>query len=360
MTHKKEGGLSKKEQLVLYNLVKHPTFSDHDIYERIEMKQSTYSTIKKKLADEGYYYSAYAPILQHLGSELLVVWYLTLNRKTRTEDRLSLTREELLDAKDLVTILSESNQAIIISISKNIGEHVKVSDHLVRLYEKHDFLEELHYVLFPFEASSVFTFFDFAPLLNRIFKIEKPTDSIGNIDVKSDAVRCKVRHLELNELEKRVYLGLIKYPYLSDTQLSDKLGCSRQAFARLKYRFMEDKLIKKRRIVSLEKLGFKMLALTHTHFNPLKPLGERQECANMAMTNLAPIFKISRDPECVMLNAFRDFEEYKTLHNDYVHFCTGQELLRGDPVDVLLSIPRIHEIKWLVYEPLVKKVLDGI
>ena len=46
--------------------------------------------VLKKLRDDGYFYTTYTPVFQHLGCELLVVWYLTLNRKTKTEERLAL------------------------------------------------------------------------------------------------------------------------------------------------------------------------------------------------------------------------------------------------------------------------------
>jgi len=352
--------LSRNEQIVLYHMVKHPTLSDLEIFEKIQMKQSTYSTIKKKLREEGYYYDSYAPILQHLGSELLVLWYVTLNRKTCTEDRLALTRGNILAATDIFLMLSESNQAIILSISKNIAEHVKTSDRLVHLYEKHDFLDSIHYVMFPFDVSAIFGFFDFAPVLNRIFQIEPIDQSIGDVNINSDRVKCKVTQVQMNQLEKNVYLGLIKYPELSDSLLSEKLGCSRQVLTRIKYRFLEEKLIKKRRIVNLEKLGFKILSLIHTKYNPLKPLHERQICVQNTMMHQTPIFSIARYPESVMLVAFRDFEEYKNLHNEYVSFCAERDIIRGDTVTINLSIPRVHEIKWLVYEPLVKKLLDEL
>jgi len=339
-------------------MVRYPDSSDQDIYERIKMKQSTYSTIKKKLREEGYYHDTYTPILQHLGCELFVLWYVTLNRKTRTEDRLALTRDSLLAATDVFTMVSESNQAIILSISKNIADFVKTSDRLVQLYEKHDFLESIHYVQFPFDVSAVFSFFDFAPLLNRIFQIEPIEDSIGDVDITSDRVQCKVKHVQMNELEKKVYLGLIKYPEMSDSVLSEKLDCSRQVLTRIRYRFLEDKLIKKKKIVNLEKLGFKILSLVHTKYNPLKPLRERQKCVQNTMTLYTPIFSVARYPESVMLVAFRNFEEYKNLHNEYVTFCAERDIIRGDPVTLNLSIPRIHEIKWLVYEPMVRKILD--
>ncbi len=352
--------LSRNEQIVLYHLVRYPTHSDREAHTKINMKQSTYSTIKKKLRREGYYYTSYTPILQHLGCEVLAVWYVTMNRKTRAEDRLAITREKFLAASDLFSVISESNQAVIFSISKNIAEHVRVSDRLVQLYEENKFLEDLHIVLFPFDVSAIFSFFDFAPLLNRIFRIEPPGAGIGDFDVRSKKVRCRVKHIEMSELEKKVYLGLVRYPEFSDSLLSKKLGCSRQAFTRLKNKFLKEELIKKRRIVSLEKLGFKMLALTHSRFNPLKPLSERQKCVRHVATIRTPIFNIARDPESIMLTPFMDFEEFKVLHHKFVSYCAEHDSLRGEPVTFLLSIPRLFEIKWLVFEPLVKNVLEDL
>jgi len=235
---------------------------------------------------------------------------------------------------------------------------VKTSDSIVQLYEKHDFLETIDYVIFPFEVSSVFSFFDFAPFLNRIFEIEAPETHAEDFDVTSSKVKCRVKHTEMNDLEKRVYLGLVRYPELPDSILSERIGCSRQVFSRMKNRFLQEKLLKKRRIVSLERLGYKILAMTHSHFNPLKPLYDRQKCVQHVAITRTPIFNIARDPESVMLTAFKDFEEFKHLHNEFVSFCAAHDSLRGEPVTFLLSIPRLFEIKWLVYEPLVKKLLD--
>jgi len=360
MNNDDTSGLSGNEQTVLYNLVRHPLLSDQEVCNQIDMKQSTFSTIKKKLRTEGYFYSSYSPVFNRLGCELLVVWYVTLNRKTRTEDRLRISRGRLLAASDIFTIVSESNQAIFLSVSKNIGEHVKVTDDLVQLYEENDFLEEIHQVLFPFDASSIFSCFDFAPLLNRIFEIEPEGSTVDDVDVNSDKVKCKVHYPELNDLEKRVYLGLVKYPELSDSSLSDRIGCSRPVFTRVKSRFVEERLVERRRIVSLQKLGFKMLALTHSKFNPLIPLSGREKCVKHTRAVQTPIFNIARNPESMMLTAFRDYEEFKRLHNEFVSYCQEHNTLRNDPFVLLQSIPRIFEVKWLVYEPLVRKILDGL
>ncbi|MBI5001303.1 MAG: hypothetical protein HZB92_07255 [Euryarchaeota archaeon] len=351
--------LSKNEQIVLYHLVKYPTLSDTDILEIIQMKQSTYSTIKKKLWREGYYYSMYTPIMQHLGCDLLAVWYITLNRKTRPVDRLAITGEKLLAATDLFTIVSEANQAVNISISKNIAEHIKVSDGFIQLYEENDFLEDIHVVLFPFEVSYIFSFFDFAPLLNRIFKIESPEMKVDRlVDVDLKKIKCKVKDVQMNELEKKVYLSLIRHPESPDSLLSENIGCSRQVFARLKYRFLEENMLKKHRLVSLEKLGFEILVMTHSKFNPSKPIHERQMHMRTITKLQTPIFHIARDPESVMLTVYKGFDDFKMLHNEYVSYCAENDSLGGEPIEILLSLPRIFNIKWLVYEPLVRKVLN--
>lgn len=352
--------LSRNEKMVLYGLTKYPVWSDNDVCKKIQMKQSTFSTIKKKLLQDGYYHTAYDPILQHLGCELLSIWYLKLNRKTSEKERLEISRDDLLAAKNLVVAISESNQSIFLSMSKNISDHVETFDRIVQLYESHEYLEEdVQCILFPFEQSAIFRFFDFAPILNRIFEIESPAENVLDLDVDSSKVRCKVMHRDLSELEKQVYLGLIRYPYLSDSALSEKLGSSRQVVGRLRAKFLEEKLIKKRRIVNMEKLGFEMLVMTHAKFNPNKPLRERQLCIQNIAKIKTPIFNIARDRESVMLTPFKNFEEYQSIHEKVLNFCWSHDSLKEEPITILMSIPRLHEIKWRVYEPLVKAVLNS-
>ncbi len=351
------GPLSKNEQSVLYYLVRYPDLSDKEVQARIDMKQSTYSTIKKKLWNEGYYYTSYTPMLNNLGSELMVVWYVTMNRKTNPEERLAITRNKLVAAADIFTIVSESHQAVMLSISKNMAEHTRISDRLVHLYEVHDFLEDISYVYFPFEVSALISFFDFAPLLNRIFKIEPMENFNEEMRGSPKSQKAGVRHVELNELERNVYSGLVRFPELSDSALAEKIGCSRQVFTRLKNRFLMEGQLRKQRMISLEKLGFRVLSMTHSQYNPRKPMRSRQICSERVDTLLTPFFNVSRDPESVTLAAFRSYEEYKSYHSDYVGFCTEAETLKGEPLTVVLSIPRIFEVKWLVFDALVRKAL---
>jgi hypothetical protein len=128
---------------------------------------------------------------------------------------------------------------------------------------------------------------------------------------------------------------------------------------RLRAKFAEEKLLKRRTIVSMEKLGFEILALMHFKFNPLKPVRERQMCIRRIAMLHTPIFYIARDPESVMLIPFANFEEFQRTHETVATFCAENDTLKGDPITYLLSIPRVNEIKWLLYEPLVRTILNA-
>jgi hypothetical protein len=351
-------GLSKNEQLVLYGLTKYPRLADNEICVEFDMKQSTFSTIKKKLSSERYYQTAYDPILQHLGCELLSVWYMRLNRKMTRDERQDITKNEIMKADDIITAVGESNVEIIISVSKNISEHIEMYDRMLEMYESNNFLDDINCVYFPFNNLAVFSFFDYAPLLNRIFKIEFQSETVPKVDVDSPKIRCKVESRDLSALEKRVYLGLIQHPNFSDSGLSEKIGCSRQVVRRLRNKFIDEKYLKKRRILNLKKLGFEILALTHSKFNPDKSIREREICIRTVSMFQTPIFNIARDPESVMFTAYRNFEEFQHLHERFTTFCIEHESLKEEPVNIPLSIPRMEESKWRIYEPLVKKILE--
>ncbi len=351
--------LNRNEKLVLYGLTEYPLLADQEICNIIDLKPSTFSTLKKKLFNEGYYRSSYDPILQHLGFEIVAIWYAKLNRSTKPKERLAITRKEFMDSNELIVVLSESNQMILVSISKNISDHMAVFDRIVQLYEYHDFLEgEMQCVLFPFEQSAIFTFFDFSALIDRLYKFRYPQHDLLELNINSPKIRCRVEHKDLTPLQKKVFLGLIRHPDLSDSSMAEEIGCSRQAIRTFRNQFIEEKLIKKRRIVNLEKLGFQILAMTHSKFNPHRPLNERKLCIQTIGRLQTPIFNIARDRESVMFTPFLNFKTYQANQEAVLSFCTEKQSLKEEPATILMSIPRIHEVKWLIYEPLVRKALQ--
>lgn len=351
--------LSHNEKLILYGLVKYPLKSDNEICNILDLKKSTFSTIKKRLFLKNYFRSIRVPIFQHLGCELLVVSYGKLNQNTTLEERLNISKKLWLGTPEHFYIVSESNQAIILSISKNITDFEERFEDITQIYKEYEFFEGRGFttLLFPFKLFRIFSFFDFGPFLNRFFKLNLEGEE--DINIVSKKYMCDVKEREMTKLEKRIYYELIQHPNYSDYKIADVAKCSRHTVSRMKNNFFNEKLMRTTRIMNLEKLGLSILAFTHSRFNPKTTLNERKNYLQKVVDLQTPIFNISRRLEGVMLTPFKDFEEYQRIHGEVTRFSAREEMLQEDPQTMLLSIPRMTTLRNHDNSLLVKKILDS-
>ncbi len=349
--------LSYNEKIILYGLVKHPLKSDNEICSILDLKKSTFSTIKKRLFQKKYFRSIRVPIFQHIGCELLIVSYGKLNQNTTLDERLNISKKLWLGTPEHFYIISESNQGIILSISKNITDFEERFEDITQIYKEYEFFEGRGFttILFPFKLFRIFSFFDYAPFLNRYFGLDFERDN--EINTVSQKFMCSVKNREMTKLEKRIYYELVQNPYYSDYKIAEVAKCSRHTVSRMKNNFYTEKLIRTTRIVNLDKLGLGILAFTHSRFNPKTTLDERKRYLQKVVDYQTPIFNISRRLEGVMLTPFKNFEEYQTIHGEVTRFSAREELLQEDPYTMLLSIPRMTSLRDHDNSLLVKKVM---
>jgi DNA-binding CsgD family transcriptional regulator len=350
--------LSHNEKLILFGLIKYPIKSDNEICNIFNLKKSTFSTIKKRLFLKGYFRSIRVPIFQHLGCELLIISYGKLNQNTTLKERLNISRKLWLGTPEHIYIASESNQAIIISISQNITDFEERFEDITQIYKEYEFFEGRGFttILFPFNLFRIFSFFDYSQFLKRFFDL----DFVGasdEEDLVSKKVKTSVKEKDMTKLEKRVYYELIRNPEFSDYKIADVAKCSRHTVSRMKTEFYEEKLMRTTRLVNLEKLGLGILAFTHSRFNPKTTIDERKEYLQKVQDTQTPIFNVSRRLEGVMLTPFRNYTEYQDIHGEVTRYSAREDLLQEDPTTMLLSIPRLSVLKNHENAMLVKKVL---
>ena len=350
--------LSENEKKVLYGLVRYPDLPDTEIHKRIGVKRSTYALHKKKLMENGYYSTVRVPILQHLGCTFLIVSYLTLNRKKTLKDRLAVSNKYLGEFPEEFFVVSEANHAINIAIAKNMTEFERNFEQFIQVFEDNDLLaeERITTIRFPFDLTRVLSFFEFAPLLHRTFELDLNDDAV-DLEVNFEKTQCVVKNRELSELEKSIYYALIKYPELSDSGLAGKVKCTRQSITKAKERFYDEALIKTKRIINLEKLGFGILAFTHSKCNPRKSMAERRECIIRISKIKMPIFHLSKNFDRISITPFMNFKDYHDIHERATNFCSINDIITEEPKTILLSIPRMTMIKNHLYAPIVKKIL---
>jgi DNA-binding CsgD family transcriptional regulator len=349
--------LSYNEKQILFGLVKYPLKSDNEICNIFDLKKSTFSTIKKRLFLKGYFRTIRVPIFQHLGCELLIVSYGKLNQNTSLKERLNISKKLWLSTPEHFYIVSESNQAVILSISRNITDFEERFEDINQIYKEYEFFEGRGFttILFPFNLFRIFSFFDFAPFLNRYFNLDYQDDLYD--ELTATKVKCKVQSNDLTKLEKTVYYELIRQPDYSDYKIAEVAGCSRHTVSRMKNEFFNNKLMRTTRLVNLEKLGLGILAFTHSRFNPKTTLDERKNYIEKVAGIQTPIFNISRNLEGVMMTPYRNYAEYQDIHGEITRFSAREQLLQEDPTTMLLSIPRMAVLKDHENAMLVKKIL---
>lgn len=346
--------LSRSEKEILYQLVRYPKFCNNEISNSLGYNSSTFSMIKKRLYEKGYFNTVRVPNFPRIGFELFKISYGYLNRTTAIEQRLGVAKEMFNNLKEFVIVFSESNQAINIAVAKNYTESEKGIDQFVKLYSEHNYIgdEGFNYITFPFEITSVYSFFNYAPLLKRHFGLNFD-DNTNGFEIKPE----KTKALEMTTVEKLIYYGLIKYPELSDTNLAEKIKSSRNTIAKLKKKFFEEELIIQKRIPNLKILGFELFMCSHYKLNPRTALFQRQQFIDKIQNELNPIFFISKNLESLCFTVFNNFEEYKIRYGELLNYFLENNILKEEPVNLLLSAPQMTIIKNHTYADLIKKEL---
>mgnify|MGYP000299544213 CR=1 FL=1 len=120
-------------------------------------------------------------------------------------------------------------------------------------------------VVFPFDISKIYRFFDFAPLISNSFNIK--TEEENSIDI---AFR-HIKNVDFSDTEKNVFCMMASYPEMSDSDIGREIGVSRHTVSRLRRGFEEKKLIKKISLPNLQILGFEILTFYHIRFDPRNP-----------------------------------------------------------------------------------------
>lgn len=353
--------LSEKQKLILYGLVTYPELPDNEICKKFKLKKSTFSTIKKGLKENGYFNVFNVPVFQNIGCELLIVVYGRLNRRTKLKDRLNISKTFLDMFHEYFYILSESNQAINFAISKNITEFERNFEEFVNIYESNNFLDDngFKYVLFPFDLISIFNFFDYSTLLNQSFNLGYKDESI-EVKLNSENIRSEVKTRGFSDMEKKIFYGLVKFPELSDNSLAERLSTTRITVKKLRTRFYDGKLMRTTIIPDIRKLGFNILAFTHSKFKPQMSIKNKQECLDVSLKTSPSIFYVSRNLESISIRVFESFKDYQ-FTNNLINKCrTDNDFLRGEPETLLLSVPTMSVIKNHIYAPLTKKILHTL
>jgi len=340
--------LNDKEKKVLYQLVRNPLASSREMAGGIGLSLSTTAAIKRRLKKEGYFKKIRIPCVESFGIELLSIVYTQFLATRSLEERLKIGSKYDIEHPNVFWIMSEQSQGMSIQFSENLSEEKKRIEQTETAYTKSKFLEKrgMEVILFPLELTELINFFDYSFLLNRIY----------HMDDKIPIGAIKTKPIKLSASEKKIYLDLIKYPDLSDQEVAKKAGTSRFTVLRSRKNF-ENRIMKTRNMVNLEKLNFGLIALFILKFS-LSLAEENIERAIKDLLCQGAIFLIRERMDCVALIPFETFDCYRAFMNSFSNKYKEYQYFSAFPEILLFSLAEAKFPKRHVYAPLIEKLLN--
>jgi len=363
--------LSDRERLALYGLVRYPHSPDKEVASRIGMKISTFSSIKQRLKEAGYYRTIRVPMLQRLGAELLCVIYTNFNQAVPLEARVKKTTRTIEVFEEIFHSVGDTFMGFSMSMAKNYADITQIEDKRIETFGQMGLLEEGYptTVPFPFRTSYIDRFLDFAPLLKSNFNIYLKEFDEFDESGKMDGANVQISHLdnafnetsqiELSKTEKMVFCALIEHPELSDKALEDIMPVSRHTISNQRRKFESLGLMRTLRVPDLKLLNFEVLAIHHIRYNPSNAptLGQIQE----HIMDASSIVLFSRRFESFMISAYMDYETAKQEGAKKIQYLKSNDLMTDRITINEFSIRSMITIKDMTFGPIVRKMVcqDG-
>jgi len=338
-----------KEKLVFYGLVRWPDLTDDELGKKIDVKRSTVTTIRNKLTKEKLYTKHYVPHLGKLGCELLVARYGDFNPLTPWSQREQYTSRE----PELFYRISTDTSRVSLVAAENFTEVKKYLETAARRHASHGFLTKggVKHVYYPLGLSKIILFFDFAPLLNKHFKLGFNED--GEIDTKFR----KPNPVKLSNTEKKILYTLVQNPTLSDKDISKKLSLTYQNVHTIRNTITSKGLLKTVIFPDLSRLGFELIVFTHAEMNPEASIDKRANQAKEVKKEGSQYVIVSGNMESIMLSAFKNYTDFERTHEKLIRSYSEANLLASDPLIKFYPLHDIQNHMKLKYAPLVKKIL---
>ncbi|MEF8879024.1 MAG: helix-turn-helix domain-containing protein [Candidatus Thermoplasmatota archaeon] len=343
--------LTKNEKKVLYGLINYPDLNNRELADKIKVKLSTLTSIKRRLSDKNFYHSLTVPMLNCLGCELLAVIHTRFNPVIPLEERVKTTKSTIEVFEEIFFSVGEQEKGFSLSLSTDYSNISRINEIRTETFGNLGLLEEEtpDEVIFPFETSKIIKFFDFGEIIREVFNIEDK-----NNDNKYKYLN-NIYNVDLSDKEKKVYRAVVENPGFTNSDIGDIVGLSRHTVSRMKKNFSKQGLLKRIVLPNLEKLGFEILAFYHIKFNPHTHPGEKDiDFLNSPST----VFFATKKFEAVIISIHPTYQDYKEDKMKKIRFLRENDFISYTPVVSKYRVDRMVVIKNFDFVPLVEKVLN--
>ena len=351
--------LSRREKLVLYALVKWPSCSDVEVSEKIGLKRSTFTAIKKRLKDKNVYKLKYRLSFKYIDKEIIKCTFFEIN--------------PYIDRK----LLEEFSKAVFDSYSGSvysiITDSVYVGFNFVKNFAKlkkgrFEFEEKwLKKKIFTKEYPKYINFstrhsrimFDYAPMLKHIFCIEidddEETDSLEKYRI-GDRNPTKAK---LNRNETRAIYYMLLRSEKNDSYLAKQAGMNLQTFKKTKRRVLDRGIIKPVIIPIHKALENELIVFKHFRFNQVRTFEERFEFLRyMDKKHPHYFMRIYDENECIFISVYRNYPQYHENIKEIEEYVAKNSITSHKPTIAAVPLKNIMYLKNVVFAGVYRKIFQ--
>jgi len=268
-------------------------------------------------------------------------------------ERVEITGKAIEVFDEIFFSVGEQDKGFSLSLSKDYATIGRINDIRTQTFGGRGLLEEEYpnMIVFPFEISKIYRFFNFAPLLNFCFGL----DLEGQQKIKYVNFGSK-ESIIFSDTEKNAYCILITYPELADSEIGRELGISRHTISRLRRKFENIDLMSKLIIPNFIKLGFEILGFYHIRFDPRNPPNIEEDEAASLMSD-STVFFASRMFEAVMISVYQDYDDYKNDMMKIMQILKENRWIAKDPIIKTYGLNTMVFIKDFKFAPITHKIV---
>lgn len=356
--------LSANEKRVLYGLVSLPWENDKKIAKGLNIKYSTFNTVRQRLFERGLFKPVKIPALHRLGCEMMSIVYTSFNPVIPAEKRVELTREKIEVFDEMIHSVGEIHRGFSLSFSENYTNLLRINDVRMNFFGKKNLLEDEHptIVIFPFELSTIHRFFDYSPFLRQYLKMDRilddvhPDSTIKNPPPISEIFR-KSGKIKLTNAEKRVLLSAVKNPSYNYAKIAKETDMSRHTVSAAHRKLEMNGIIIPVNIPNIKKLGIGIITLSHIRLSPKSSKVKHLIESEIAKSPYL-VFMSVREFEIITISLHKNYEYFKSEKWRMLRLLKEQGISGETQINRLFSLNKLITIKNICFAPLVAKLLD--
>jgi len=349
--------LSDREKLVLYALARWPSYSDVDASEKVSMKRSTFTAIKKRLKDKNVYRLKYRLSFRYIDEEIIKCTFFEINPNI-DKDVLEEFSKAVFDSysNSVYNIITDSVYVgfnFVKDFAKLKKGRFKFEE---RWLKKNIFTKEYpKYINFSNKHSRIM--FNYAPMLKHIFRLDidddGDTDSLDKYRIEDR----KIAKAKLSRNEKIVIHHMLLHPEKSDMYLSKQAGMNIQTFNKTKRRVLDRGIIRPIIIPMHKTLENELIVFKHFKFNQVRTFEERFEVLRyMDKKHPHHFMRIYDENECICISVYRNYPIYHKNIREIEEYVAKNNIISHKPTIATVPIKNIMYLKNVVFIGLYRKI----